>query len=590
MKNLLPRGFPLVCLLFLLLFKVGTTRSQVPAQNALLHYTQIYFEENFTDQARRYELNVYEDSLRTKSKGNKTNHLPAFNLSGFEWGKTYWWCVNAYDKNDRPLIQGTLHKFAIRRKIHSVNVIDTRVDVKVNKKGKNAGGLILLDYARGIFDRDGNQVWAVPDLEGFMNERKQIRDLNVTYDHTITFLGGNVPIEIDFEGRVLWKAPSPFILGTDTITYHHDFKKLKNGHYYVLGNKKVARKVTGNYAEVASDNDHTIFKVGDTLYKKTLHGLLMEFDAKGKLVWYWDSNEYVSDEDLNYRKNDKGLPTFGTHMNAFSINTALTKAYIGFRDLNRIVKLDLKTKKVEFSYGEKYPSGDAKVGDKLFRGQHDAGITNRGTLLVLDNNNDQKGEVGEASVIEIKETVKPNENPLVWKFKLHFDTLTDGKSAAAGNVNELQNGNLLVCGGGLPRIMEVNKTKELVWDAFIYGMAEADSSWSKFPQYRCHYTPQLYHYHFLSRTQQQPGAVKGMANVKVELYNTGNAKDSYLISIVDQQNQTLVSQKSASLPAGGSASLIIAVKRDANSAQEVFVNVTSTNNPPLTRTTALGLK
>jgi len=521
--------------LFILLFFIQAAVAQIPKPDAILHYTQVYFETDFVNGAESYQLFLYSDSAQTNEIAKVSSRYPAFQTSSLQWMQIYYWTVRAFDKDKLEMSQSPLYKFEIGKKINALYVSDSRLDVRTNKVDKHNGGLILMDYARGIFDRQGSQLWSVPQIEGIINERKQPRDLKVTVDKTITFLGGSTPVEIDFEGNVLWKAPTPFIFRGDTITFHHDFRKMKNGHYYVLGNRKVDRKVIGQFSDEAIASEYNTFRRGDSIVKRTLQSVLLEFDGKGNLVWFWDSNDYISDEDLNYKKNENGLPGFGTHANAFSVNEENTKAYVGFRDLNRIVRIDKKTKKVEFSFGEKYPSGDAQVGHDLFRGQHDATVTKRKSILVFNNNNDPRGKNGVGSILEINDAKTQKENLILWKFDFNFDTLSDGISHSTGNLVELENGNFLVCGGMMPRIFEVTKTKEIVWDAFVFNKSETEVNWTPFQQYRCHFTPQLYFYHFLARVSQNEARKDGKNIFHVEIINTGNSEDQYLVELFSQK-------------------------------------------------------
>jgi hypothetical protein len=568
-------------------FVIPFVFGQVPKQNTLLHYINVYFEDDFLNNATDYELIVYGDSLKTKPLQKLKNKIPAFNVNGLEWTKSYWWVVRTYDQ-DKLMNESDLRKFSIGKKNGALNVLDTRFEVKTNKTDKHNGGYILLDHGRGIFDRYGKQLWALPATEGLVDERKLIRDVKLTPDNTITFLAGPVPVEIDFEGNVIWKAPYPFMIGADTVTYHHDFRKMPNGHYYVLGNRKVARKVIGDFSDDKIKDEIAMRRINGALVKKTLLGMLMEFDADGKLVWCWDVNDYVTDEDLNYKKNENGLPSFATHMNAFSVNKANTKAYVGFRDLCRIVRIDKKTKKVEFSYGEKYPSGEARTGNNLLMGQHDASITDRGTILVF-NNNSQLGKGGTSSVLELKDVNNEKENVLIWKFDLNFDTLTDGKSTAAGNVTEQSNGNLLVGAGTMPRLFEVTKSKEIVWDVFPYYKVIQDSSkWSPFAQYRCYWTPQLYFYHFLPRVVSQNWQEKRV-DLTLELFNTGNANDVYKIEVFSEIGEPLYTKATETIKQNEMRSQTIKVKCKSAS-QKITVKISSTRNKPLVKTLTLNRK
>src|SRR5205085_7664641 len=107
----------------------------------------------------------------------------------------------------------------------------------------------------------------------------------------------------------------------------------------VLAFRRIYRKVTGNHSLESFENESDLIVINNVLHKKTQMSLVLEFDKQGKLIWFWDSNDHITDEDLNYKKNQKGVPSFATHANAFSENKAGTKVYVGFRDLNRIVKV-----------------------------------------------------------------------------------------------------------------------------------------------------------------------------------------------------------------------------------------------------------
>jgi hypothetical protein len=566
-------------------FSTLSLLSQKPEPHSRINHTTVYFENEFVMEAKHYELLISVDTTMKNVLHHLNNDIPAFWVEDLKWDGKYYWKTLAFDGAGNFLKESNIYSFKTQKKIDAVYIADTRLDIKVNKYSTNTGGFIVLDHARGIFDRKGKQVWALPDLGGLVDDRKLIRDMNVSPYNTITLLAGPIPVEIDFEGRVLWKAPYPMVIGNDTIIYHHDFKRHSNGHYFVLGNKKVVRKVLGNFTQDSLRNESNLLTIADTLYKKTLHGLLLEFDESANLVWYWDSKDYLQVEDLNYKKSESGLPTFGSHMNAFSVNRDNTKAYVGFRDLNRIVKIDKKKCTVEYSYGEKYPSGEAKIGHNLFKGQHDATITNRGTILVFNNNNSPFEGSGSSSVLEIMENAKAEKDLLLWKFNLDFDSLTNGKSTSAGNISELPNGNLLVCGGVMPRILEVSKTKEIVWDAFPYSNSISDTTFSNFAQYRSHWTPQLFYYHFLVKFELKVSEDANNIFLKIDLFNTGNTSDSYLVEVISENENMLYSKKTTYLSSNEKAEIKIkSLKTKSNS---LTLHVSSLSNKFLSKTILL---
>jgi hypothetical protein len=527
-------------ILFVICFSTLNARI-IPADQSTIHYTTVYFQEDFFTGSENYRILLSKDSLFENliSTGKlQASELPAFWISDLEWGQTYFWKVNAYNKTGNVIKPGKAHKFKILA-ITTRNFDEVKLTVNINKPGKHSAGFIAIDNARSVFDRTGKALWTIPPIEGLVDDNTQVRDLKMTKEHTFTFLAGKIPVEIDFEGQVIWKGPDPFVLNNDTITFHHDLKKDRAGNYYVLGNKYVYRKLLSHLPEDVIRNEDMVKITDSAVYRKTEIGLLLKFDKNNKLLWCFDFDSYIKDIDLNYKKTMSGFPNFNSHANAFSINKQGTMAYVGFRDLSRIVKVDIKTKKIVSAYGEKFPSGEAQFCNNLFRSQHDACITNHNSILVFNNNGSRSG--GISSVIEFKDTFGPKDSILIWKLELGFDNLTSGKSLKGGNVAELQNSNLFVCAGELNRIFEVTRAKEIVWDAFIYSRGKKDTLWQAFPQYRASVLEKLINHHFMVRSD----GFKNQENATVInyfIYNTGNFPDQYLVEVLDEKGIILKEQ------------------------------------------------
>ncbi len=94
--------------------------------------------------------------------------------------------------------------------------------------------------------------------------------------------------------------------------------------------------------------------------------------------------------------------------------------------------------------------------------------------------------------MELREDVNEDTNLVLWEFALDFDTLGKDRSGSGGNVTELPNSNILLCGGQLNRILEVSKKKEVVWDAFIYSLGKTDSVWKPMQNYRCSWVNEVF--------------------------------------------------------------------------------------------------
>jgi len=509
-----------------------------PAENSKLNYTTVYFSENFISGAKEYELEVYSDSLLTQKVTSQRSALPAFWVEDLSWASRYFWKISGYDSENKQVEKGNVHVFSIL-KITYMNYDEIRVDVKKNNTEKNAGGFISIDYTKSIINRKGKPVWVIPHLENVPVEKMYIRDMRITHDNTVTFLTFQIPCEIDFNGKVVWQAPYPFLLNSDTVHYHHDFKKTSRGTYMVMADRHVYRRLLKEPTDIELKNSPEVKRIQNEWYKKTYITFLLEFDKDHKLIWYWDANEYLKDIDLNWKKMEMTTPNFATHANAFGENKEGTKIYIGFRDLSRIIKIDKKTKKVEHSYGEVYPSGEANIPVEM-NNQHDANPSDHNSIYVF-NNNGFKEVTGVSTILELKDNVKPGEDPIIWKFDLNFDPATKGKSANGGNIVELPNSNLLFCAGSLHRIFEISKKREIVWDAMLYSRGIKDTAWKPFPQYRSNWIPQLNWYYFMSTLNAAPIKKGKHLIADLTIYNTGNIEDAYEIQILSGENVLLQS-------------------------------------------------
>ncbi len=546
----------------------------IPADNSALNFTSVYFEESIVAGAAEYELICF-DSLPGKPAGSSTvskNTVPGFWLHGLTWGGNYYWRIKAYDKNKTLLEFGTLHNFRLLQ-IAGPNGEETRLTIKTNKHTKHAGGYICVDYARAIFDRDGHFVWLLPKVEGVINNNTSVRDIRITKENTLTFLSPTVPCEIDLEGNLLWKAPYPYLIGTDTVIYHHDFRKTNRGTYLVLGTKNEYRKLTGMYDREVLRKNPLVKFIDSVPFIKTQIPLVLEFNKVGEVIWLWNSNSYFKDEDLNYKKNPDGTPNFMIHSNALSENDAGTEIYVGLRDFSRILKVNKQSEKVELSFGEKYPSGEATFGDELFFKQHDASVTKHNSLLVFNNNRNKTGGGDVASVLELNTRPTSKENLLLWSFRLDFDTLTNGKSISGGNVVELPNSNLLVCAGLLNRVFEVSRKKEVVWDAFVEF--KRNNEWQAAQLYRCNWVRLLKRYCFIPVIVAEAGKTK---KITIQINNTGNTADQYQIDVLDTEGKVLSSSKTTLIKENQKSSMPLD-KKIASSDKKKIVVIRSLLSP-----------
>lgn len=473
-----------------------------PVNGSAINYTQIMFDHPAVEKAVYYQLSVYEQSdkdsvLVFSGKDSTTATL----VTGLQFGKAYSWQYAACNKRGKKIFRSPRFTFSILPLPRQV-----RVRVIKNDTSKIFPGLISFDYAQIFTDRNGTPVWFMPtasDREFVLDD--QVRDLRVTSVGTITFITEKNAYETAIDGRLFWKGPVKVWSAADNLEhFHHGFRRMENGHLLAMGT-------------------HTEMKAvpGDTAHIRTVFGVIGEYDRQGRLLWKWDSQTYFQDADLFANKTADGKPDFATHMNACALGDSGRYAYAGFRDKNRIVKIDRLSGKVVASYGDRMPSGNALYGDGFFRKQHDISLLRDGSLAVF--NNDTNGRP--SSVVVFSQVTKPGEESrILFYFPCDFDTLTKGKGEKGGNVDEMPNGNLLVNMGSLNRSIEITRNKEVVWDAFVEYWLPDKQTWQSFNQYRSHYAESLYPCYF---TSIYSGKTKTTASVTI--FNEGTGTDSYTV-------------------------------------------------------------
>lgn len=476
----------------------------VPVPNAVLNQIHVMFEHPAVSEAVFYELRIYEangkDSALKVLLRDSNNVTPVTQL---EFGKSYKWCYAAFRKAGKSIFQSRMYTFSV-----AAFPADLRVRVTHNDSAAHNGGLITFDYHCMITDRNGNPVWFLPTATGNEFSRNdKVRDLRVTHASTCTFITQRNAFEITYEGRILWRGPRA-IKGSDADveTLHHGIERLPNGNMLTAGNHTMRIPVPG-----------------DTATAKSEFGVLAEYDRMGRLVWKWDSYKYISPLDYRFVKTGETEWIVATHLNAFRVAENDSVIYAGFRDLDRIVKINRKNGRVLASWGKKLKSGEAHSGDNFFHAQHDVTLLRDGNIAVF--NNDSVSNQGVVSSIVIFSPSAPGEeSKLIWKFNCDFDGANDGRSEKCGSVDEQPNGNLLVNFGTINRCIEISRDKVIVWNAFTESYNSQTKLWMPSGQYRSHWSSSMYPCYFgadiINRNRN---------GFDVRVWNEGSEADSYTV-------------------------------------------------------------
>src|SRR5258706_11550870 len=94
---------------FFLLTAAGCYAQVYPRDNSKLNYTGVYFEDELRPGALSYELTIYRDTAGDAQKNvfkKMIGKLPAFRVEDLDWGKSYVWKIEAYDKEHAKLPGG----------------------------------------------------------------------------------------------------------------------------------------------------------------------------------------------------------------------------------------------------------------------------------------------------------------------------------------------------------------------------------------------------------------------------------------------------------------------------------------------------
>ncbi|HLP20237.1 MAG TPA: aryl-sulfate sulfotransferase, partial [Chitinophagales bacterium] len=298
-------------------------------------------------------------------------------------------------------------------------------------------------------------------------------------------------------------------------------------NYMVLGDRFIWRKVPPAFLPGKTDTFHfrnPFIRNTDTgMIARIQYGTIIEYNAKGEIVWTWNSENYLADSDIFPLMFQPMNPTnnHDPHLNAFSVDNADEFVYAGFRQINRVIKIHKKTGKVVNSWGDKMPSGEAATGNGFFYHQHSSQILSNGSIAVFNNGNVAEKEKPSSVVVFSQDTPAK----IVWQFDCVYDTFFI-KSSRAGNVDELPNQNFLVSTGTkhmgqgpASSIFEVTRNKKIVWMAVVNKFQKA--------LYRAHYISSLYPAYF---TAQAIGKWQN-GKQQIKLFNEGTEPDLYTVEL-----------------------------------------------------------
>ena len=583
-------------IIFLLLI-CGFSSAQVqPAPGSQLNYTQIMFEHSQVKGADQYLIEVSTDGQGAVSQHTVARHTDSSTASmigGLEFGRKYIWRYTGLSDGKELGWVGPYDFEIVGAPYVDRNLC--RVRVTENDSTANAGGLVILDEARVIVDRAGNFVWYLPASVSARQQTArrrgapEINDLRFTHQGTLTMINGSQAEERDLRGKLLWQAPDQSDHAADLTGhsaphshYNHCFKKLGNGNYMVIDNITVF-KPASFFGRNTSDTS-TISMADE---------ILQEFDHTGHLVWSWDSDSYLDSAEIQSTVKsaaDKELLSHepGGHMNAFDVDEKSGFVYAGFRHVSRVIKIDKSTGKVTCAWGENMAYHGAKNGDGFFMKQHETTLLHDGSIAVYSNNTEvtdtSKKNIPESSVVIFSQPSGAAASQLLWKYDCGLDPLNN-RSGRGGSVDELKNGDLLVCMGTVNDIFEVTRDKRIVWSAVIEKLI-APSIWGRYALYRAHYVSSLYPCYFTIQSSTDTLTRKS-PSFRLRVFNDGTESDTYRVSISSVSGHYKAQFTTDVLPGQRSMSFDFAPDKQPAANDKIEVTISSVTDPEFKRVAEL---
>ena len=479
--------FKTVSLIFSFLIFFNPLRSQIlPREGSLLNYRLIGFSFPANGKANKFNLeiakgnfdseNVFKENILKAvpcKKNRVIAEVPAF-------AQEYTWRV-VYTDSKGSLTKGDLHHFATGGTMQ-VDTNYTRLRVLDGSK-KYKDVYFFSDYNKVLYDMNGNALWYMPEKTSMTDIP---RDIKLSPRGTVTFLIKDQAYEVNYNGDILWKGPNDGrVSGDSQEHYHHEFTRLANGHYMVLGDEGIARKQSNFAAGDLHSGGPGVNSSVDSSHPATPFGTIIEYDETGKVVWSWRSSSYFFDKGgdiVNFLQRPGEL--VAVHENAFYFDEQHKVIYVGFKNISRILKVKYPEGTVMNAWGEIFSPGVPEKGNDLFCHQHSIGKTKKGLLYVFNNNSCNPGSP--AKIVMMREPAAKNGTlQKIWEFSCPIEKGAPGIYTTGGNVTEMSDNSLFVCMGvSLSRLFVVDMNKKLLWSAYTEVRNPDEKKWTTIGQYR----------------------------------------------------------------------------------------------------------
>ncbi len=495
----------IVILLVFLFFPSQLLSQILPKEGATLNYRLVGFQVPSAIKSTGYAIEIAKGNFNNVDSFVK-NIVQKVNCKGRRnivevpaFGKQYTWRISPDSKiNNEVTSSSSFHHFSTGL----LPEVDThQVRLRVTQKAKKyQDALVFIDGNRALYDMKGNPLWYLPIIEGSATTPHDLKLSN----GSITCLVDEQIYDLDYNGSIIWKGPNTGDVSGDSIEhYNHDIIKLENGHYLTIGTENVLWN-----SKYPSENDSALIIPNGTKNERSMitshflgkdyHKLplatLIEYDKDGKVVWSWRYSRYFKESDIYKYKKLNGMPDLMTLHNSLAINEKDGLIYLGFKAINRIIKIKYPEGNITGTFGEQYmPNGKVKT-ESMFCGQHNIRINSAGQLYLFNNNCCYTDRVPEILIFKEPASLKDTLQK-VWEYKCAIDGdtkihLDSNKRPVynflrGGTVLELPDKSIFaVMSGNYSKVFIITRDKKIVWGAVPEKWNQEKMIWEPIFQYR----------------------------------------------------------------------------------------------------------
>jgi arylsulfate sulfotransferase len=216
----------------------------------------------------------------------------------------------------------------------------------------------------------------------------------------------------------------------------HDFILFSDDHYITMA----------TYSKQA--NNIPVFltpapgcKVATTIIQEVKNGVV---------TWQWDGSNYPElyvNSEVGNKFYDTSAAQDYMHINSMTVDPADSNLIISLRQLNQILKIDRHTGDIIWRLGGRN-SDFPLLADQVFLRQHNATLTDDGSLLIFDN-----GEKAQRPFSRILEFKLDEKKKIVSSFRSY--RIQEPLTETQGSVQKMGD-DYLICGGSANYVLLVN--------------------------------------------------------------------------------------------------------------------------------------